>query len=61
MSEAIFVVRKRSWPPSFPALKRPWELLRDSLPISFFETEKEAQDIKATTLAAIERKKEEAL
>lgn len=58
MSKAVYEVRKRRWPASFPPLKRPWELLRDGLPISFFETEKEAQDIEAATLAVIEQKKE---
>ncbi len=40
-------MRKRKWPESWPALKRPWELIRtsDGKPVGFFETPEEAQAV----------------
>ena len=40
-----YIVRKRKWPFS-PPLKRPWELLRDGLPVGFYETLEAAESVK---------------
>lgn len=42
-----YEVRRRRWP-FWPPLRRPWELLRDGRPISFYHTELEALDAKET-------------
>lgn len=58
MAEAVYGVRRRRWPSSWPPLKRPWELLRDGKPVGFYKSELAAQSTLRDTLAAIERGKE---
>lgn len=55
MSKISYEVRERRWP-FYPALKRPWELLRDGKPVGFYETEKEARSVLKDTLAVVERR-----
>ena len=40
-------IRLRRRPSWRPTLDKPWELLRDGLPIGFYETEEQAKDMRA--------------
>ena len=47
-----YIVRKRKWPDSWKPLQRPWELLRDGLPVGFYETPEAAESSKVAAEAA---------
>ena len=37
-----YIVRRRAFSPAFPPYERPWELLRDGLPVGFYVTSADA-------------------